>query len=133
MKKAVSFELFEPNQTMYFNIMRLKEFEDRMGIPFGRMVGQECSIKFCIIGLSVGLRHHYPQEHSDAFWAGKMDEYMENGGTLQDIFLKIAEAIGMSNALGKFTPQSADKNAIKNAEKVQTAETSENLTVSKNG
>jgi hypothetical protein len=130
MKKAVSFELFEPNQTMYFDIMRLKEFEDRMGMPFGRMVGQECSIKFCLIGLSVGLKHHYPQIKPDAFWAEKMDEYMEKGGTLEDIFLKIAEAIGMSNALGKFTPQ---PNEIKNAEKVQMAGIPEKSTASQNG
>ena len=74
--------------------------------------------------------HWYMRGAGFMVWHPKMDEYMEKGGTLEDIFLKIAEAIGMSNALGKFTPQ---PNEIKNAEKVQAAETSEKLTASQNG
>lgn len=118
MIKSVPFELFEPGQTLYFNIIRLGQLEKLLDRSLNSiMANQEIGVNFCLAGLTIGLQHHYPRA-TKQFMAEKMETYLDNGGTLDDFAMPIVLAIIESGIMGK-----ADKETdIKNVETVQEPE-----------
>lgn len=101
MKRTIPFEIFEENQTIYFDIIRLAELEKAVGMSIAEIVKkQESGINFCLCGLLVGLKHHY-HKATLAFYAEKIDEYLDKGGQLDDIAIPIIRAIVASGIFGK--------------------------------
>jgi hypothetical protein len=101
MRKTIPFELFEPNQTIYFDILRLAELETALGTAINNIVRkQDAGINFCIAGLTVGLKHHY-HKANPTFYIEKIEQYLESGGTLDDIATPIVRAIVASGIFGK--------------------------------
>jgi hypothetical protein len=101
MKKTVQFELFEPNQTIYFDILRLAELEKRLDMPIADVIRKgDAGINFCLAGLQVGLKHHYYKATPDDY-AEKIEKYLEGGGTIDEIATLIIKAIMFSGIFGK--------------------------------
>ncbi len=110
MKKTVPFEVFEKNQTIYFNILRLAELEDRLGVSINEIVKSEAGVKFCLAGLTVGMKHHYHKPTPD-FFADKIEEHLDNGGDLSDIAIPIVKAIFATGIFGKEINEGIEKRA----------------------
>lgn len=101
MKKTIPFELFEPNQYIYFDILRLAEFEKALGMSIIEIVKrQEAGLNFCLTALPIVLKHHYFKA-TPLFFAEKIEEYLEKGGSLEEIALPIIKAIFASGVFGK--------------------------------
>ena len=101
MKKTIQFELFAPNQTIYFDILRLAELEKALGMPINAIVTkQETGIGFCLTALRIGMKHHY-RKGTDDFYAEKIEKHFEDDGTLEEILVPIIRAIMASGVFGK--------------------------------
>jgi hypothetical protein len=100
MKKSIPFELFGPNQYIMFDIQRLAELERALGRDITSIVrSQYAGVDFCLAALPIGMRQHY--KAAPSVFAEKIEAYLENGGTLDDIALPIIKAIVASGILGK--------------------------------
>jgi hypothetical protein len=105
MKKTVPFDLFGAGQTIYFDILRLAELEKVLGDSIINVVRrQDAGINFCIAGLLVGLKHHY-NHPTAALIAGKIEEYLDQGGNLDELALPIVQAILATGIFGKADPE----------------------------
>lgn len=101
MKKTVPFDYFEQGQTIYFDMLRLAELEKILGDSIINVVRKnDAGANFCIAGLTVGLRHHYPKA-TPADMADKIDQCLDEGATLDDIALPIVRAVLESGIFGK--------------------------------
>ena len=113
MKKSVPFELFGENQYIMFDILRLIELEKAMGMSIMRIAAeQDISISFCINALAIGMQQHHRPDPK--YYAEKIEEYLESGGSITDIALPIIEAI---MATGIFGGTKKEKKMAKNAKK----------------
>jgi len=109
MKKTIPFDLFEQGQTIYFDILRLAEFEKAMGAPIQQIIQSgNAGINFCLAGLQVGLKHHN-RRVTPAFYADKISEYLDEGGTIDDIAVPIIRAIVASGLFGKEAADQTDE------------------------
>jgi hypothetical protein len=100
MKKTAPFELFGPNQFLMFDIMRLAELEAAMGKSIVQiMESGDAGIRFCITALPIGMKQHYHRA-TPAFFAEKIEEYLEKGGMIDDIAVPIVKAIVISGVFG---------------------------------
>ncbi|MEA4835369.1 MAG: hypothetical protein VB133_09555 [Anaeromusa sp.] len=109
MKKTVPFEFFGENQTIYFDVLRIAELEDRMKESIYEIMNKSGGMKLAVAGLTIGLRHHYPKI-TPAFVIEKMEEHFEHGGTLEELVLPVAKAISESGIFGK-KDEAKEKNA----------------------
>lgn len=110
MIKVVPFEIFEPGQTIFFDIARLAQFEKVMGTSLVKILqNDETGINFCLAGLMIGMKHHYPRG-TMPFFAEQLDAFFENGGTLIEVNVPIIEAI---MAVWGTKKESESKNAQK--------------------
>ena len=101
MKKTIPFDLFEKGQTIYFDIDRLAQLENVLGDSIINVVHRgNAGVNFCLAGLLVGLQHEYDKATRD-FYAGKIDEYLDNGGTLDELAVPIIRAVLASGIFGK--------------------------------
>ena len=113
MKKTIPFELFEENQTIYFDILRLAELEKALGDSIINVVRkQDAGINFCLAGLTVGLKHHY-HKATPAVMAEKIENYLDEGGTLDELATPIVMAIVASGIFGRQDGEEERKNAMK--------------------
>ena len=111
MIKSVPFELFAPNQYIYFDITRLAMLEKALGEPLPKIIANsEAGINFCLHGLTFGLKHHYAKA-SPQFFAEKLSEYFESGGSIEKVAVPIIEAIIVSGIFGKVDEED-EKNAV---------------------
>lgn len=111
MKKTIPFDLFEKGQTIYFDILRLAEFENVMGAPIQQIIQSgNAGINFCLAGLRVGLKHHNRRADA-AFYAEKIGGYLDDGGTIDDIAVPIIRAILASGLFGKTESAEAEETA----------------------
>ena len=109
MKKTIPFDLFEHGQTIYFDILRLAEFEKAMGAPIQQIIQSgNAGINFCLAGLQVGLKHHNRRATPD-FYAEKIGEYLDEGGAIDEIAVAIIRAIMASGLFGKEAAARADE------------------------
>lgn len=111
MKKTIPFELFEPNQTIYFDILRLAELENMLGKSIvSTFRSGEAGISFCIAGLIIGLKHHY-HKATPAFYAEKIEAYLsEPDRRIDDIALPIISAITATGIFGRQDDEESEKN-----------------------
>lgn len=111
MKKTIPFELFEQNQTIYFDILRLAELERSLGMSIVDVIKrQDAGINFCLTALPIGLKHHNFKA-TPAFYAEKIETYLDDGGSLDEIAVPIIKAIMISGIFGKeVTEQVTEKN-----------------------
>ncbi len=111
MIRSVPFELFAPNQCIYFDIARLAMLEKALGEPIPKIIANsEAGITFCLHGLTVGLKHHYAKA-SPQFFAEKLSVYFESGGSIEKVAVPIIEAIVVSGIFGKVDEED-EKNAV---------------------
>lgn len=112
MKKTIPFDLFEQGQTIYFDILRLAEFEKAMGVPIQQILHSgNAGINFCLAGLQVGLKHHN-RRATPGFYADKISEYLDEGGTIDEIAILIIRAIVASGLFGKEVTERAEENLV---------------------
>jgi hypothetical protein len=116
MKKTIPFNLFNEEQTIYFDIPRLEELELKLGDSILNVVRNgNAGIRFCIAGLKVGLKHHIKPE----IIIEKVEQYFDNGGNLDELSIPIIRAVLASGIFGKpETKESERKNVVK-AEEIQ--------------
>lgn len=101
MEKTIPFNLFKEEQNIYFNIKRLEKMELILGEPINNTIRKgNVGIHFCLAGLLVGLQHDHPKA-TDDFYCDKIDEYFDNGGTLDELATPIVRAILASGIFGK--------------------------------
>jgi hypothetical protein len=118
MKKTIPFELFAPNQTIYFDILRLAEFEKVVGMPITDIVRKgDAGVSFCLAGLQVGMKHHYHKATADIY-AEKIEKYLDDGGSIDDIAMPIIKAIMASGVFGKEVTEKVEEK-IAEAERIE--------------
>ncbi|HBR33185.1 MAG TPA: hypothetical protein DD734_01015 [Firmicutes bacterium] len=102
MKKSIPFEVFGPNQFIYFDILRLAELERALGKSVNEILQrQDVGINFCLTALPIGLKHHY-HKPTPALFAEKIEEHLaKEAASLDDIATPIAKAILASGVFGK--------------------------------
>lgn len=105
MKRTIPFDHFGAGQTIYFDIIRLAELEKVLGDSIINVVRrQDAGINFCIAGCLIGLKHHYTRPTA-ALMAEQIEEYLDNGGNLDELALPIVQAILATGIFGKADPE----------------------------
>ncbi|HOQ37929.1 MAG TPA: hypothetical protein PLR73_09505 [Acetivibrio sp.] len=108
MKKTVPFELFGSNQFIMFDILRLAELEKIMGVSIMKIVAeQDISVNLCINALAVGMQQHHRPDPK--YYAEKIGEHLEKGGSLMDIAIPIIEAIAATGIFGNAKNEESDE------------------------
>ncbi|TWH49593.1 hypothetical protein [Sporomusa sp. KB1] len=100
MKNSIPFELFDKNQYLYFDIQRLSELERVTGKSIINIANLEVGVNFCLLGLQIGLKHHHHKATLE-FYAEKIEKYLEEGGSINEIGILIAKAIAATGIYGK--------------------------------
>ncbi len=109
MKKSIPFELFGPNQYIMFDILRLAELERALGRDITDVIRrQDAGVGFCLTALPIGMKQHFHKATPQDF-AEKIEAYLENGGTLDDIAVPIVKSIMASGIFGKEVSEKASK------------------------
>ena len=100
MKKTVPFELFDKNQYLMFDILRLAALETSLGqsLPTAFRAGN-AGVNFCLAALPIGLAQHY-HKPTPAMFVEKIENYLDNGGTLDEIATPILRAIIATGIMG---------------------------------
>lgn len=107
MKRNVPFEYFGEGQYLEFTIGSLREFEKAMGnMAIADILENINSLSALTTGLMVGLKHHY-RNKPISFFDQKIEEYLDNGGDLSDLFLPLAKAVMASGIFGKTVTDAA--------------------------
>lgn len=100
MKKTVPFELFGANQYLEFDMVGLAALERSMGISIpSLMASQDIGVDFILRALPIAMRKHYFNKPVD-FWAGMVQEYLDAGGSLEEIAIPLVRAIAISGVMG---------------------------------
>lgn len=101
MKKTVPFETFGANQYLMFDILRLAELERVIGKSIDQLLNtQDVGIDFALKALPIAMKQHYNRETPE-FFAAKIEEHLESGGTFNDISVPLVRALLVSGILGK--------------------------------
>ncbi len=100
MKKTVPFEIFGPNQYLMFDIGRLAELEQALGHSIIDVaVKQDIGVNFCLTALPIAMKQHYRPDRN--LFANKIEEFIENGGSISDITVPLVKAIAATGIFGK--------------------------------
>lgn len=123
MKKSIPFELFGPNQYIYFDILRLAELERALGQSINEVVQrQDVGINFVLAALQIGMKQHF-HKPTPAFFAQKIEEHLaKEGASLDDIAVPIVKAIMVSGIFGKEVADRAMRLAEEEEEKEEETE-----------
>ena len=101
MKRTIPFNAFGADQTIYFDISRLVQFERLMGKSIMSILASgDVGLNFIVNGLVIGLKHHY-NNASPQFIENKLDDFFSNGGTIDEVTIPIIQAITASGIFGK--------------------------------
>lgn len=101
MKKTVPFEIFGANQYLSFNILDLAKLEQKTGKTIDQIIAtQDVGINFALLALPIAMNQHYHNETPE-FFAAKIEEHLESGGTFNDISVPLVRALLVSGILGK--------------------------------
>ena len=99
MKKTIPFELFGPNQFLMFDILRLEELENAMGCSIDSIAAKgETGVRFCLAALPIAMKQHY--KPNKAFFVARIQEHLDNGGTLTEIAIPLIQAIRVTGLYG---------------------------------
>lgn len=105
MKRSVPFEHFKEGEYIYFDVARLAELEERMGESIvGLFRKNVTSIKLCVNGILVGLKHHYPTAKPSEIM-DLIQEHFDKGGCIDDIATPIIKAIMDTGIFGGKTAE----------------------------
>lgn len=100
MKKTIPFELFGPNQYLMFDILRLAELERVLGKPIAQVIAsQDIGVDFVLKSLPIAMKQHYRE--TPEFFANKIEEHLDGGGSFDDVAVPLVRAILASGLLGK--------------------------------
>lgn len=100
MKKTIPFNFFEEGQTIYFNSIRFEELESLTNKSIGDILNSTMSIGLLVSALSIGLKHHYAKKPK-SFYYEKIDEFIDNGGNVMDLWQAFTKSILASGLFGK--------------------------------
>ncbi len=116
MKKNIPFTLFGENQYIMFDILRLAELERALGMPINQVVQrQDAGVNFCLTALPIGMKQHYRPDPK--IYADKIEQYLEQGGAIDEIAIPIVKAIIASGIFGKTAQEEAEKFEVGEEEK----------------
>jgi hypothetical protein len=108
MKKTVPFELFEENQYLMLDILRLAELERAMGCTVIDIAQRrDAGVNFCLTALPIAMKQHYRPDPT--FYAAKIEAYLESGGILDDIAVPLVKAIAASGVFGQGMKESIEQ------------------------
>jgi len=100
MKNEINFDLFTEGEKIYFNNSRMREFEKAIGrsiMPDTFLLTAKLNFDETLIGLVIGLRHHYPKATIESV-CEKLDTYFDETGkgiaVATDLVLKAIIATG---------------------------------------
>ena len=82
MRKEIKFDLFAEGETIYFNNIRMKQFEKAIGrsiMPDTFLLTAKFTFDETIAGLIIGLKHHYPKATTESV-CEKLDDYFDKTG-----------------------------------------------------
>jgi hypothetical protein len=100
MNKSIPFEVLGPNQFIMFDIQRLAELEKAMGQTITSIANrQDVGVNFCLTALPIGMKQHY--RPNTEFYAQRIQEHLDNGGTIDDFAVPLVKAIAASGIFGK--------------------------------
>jgi hypothetical protein len=101
MRKEIKFDLFNEGETIYFNNLRLNQFEKAIGrsiMPDEFLMKAKFNQNETLQGLLIGLRHHYPKATFETV-CEKVDNYFDETGkgigVISDLVLKAIVATGI--------------------------------------
>lgn len=100
MKRSVPFEYFGEGQYLEFTIGSLRELEKAMGMIIGEIMQNHNSLTVLTTGLMIGLKHHYRNKPIN-FFDRKLEEFMDDGGNINEMFLPLNRAIMVSGIFGR--------------------------------
>ena len=108
MKRSVAFEYFGAGQYLEFTIGGLRELEKALGgMAIGEIIQNIGSLSVLSAGLMIGLRHHY-RNRPLSFFDDKIEEHLDNGGKLEELFLPLAKALMVTGVFGKHIADAAE-------------------------
>nr|DAQ36645.1 MAG TPA: tail assembly chaperone [Caudoviricetes sp.] len=100
--KKIPFNYIEEGQELYFNVERLMQVESALKMPVGKIVKeQDLGVNIMVTLLSIGLRQH--GIHEPKWYAGKLQNFINDGFDLQNIQIDIVKALAGSGILGRET------------------------------
>lgn len=109
MARTVLFEFFGEGQYLEFKIGGLRELEKVLGdMPISEIIVKLTSVSVLSAGLMVGLRHHY-RNRPIGFFDDLIEKHLDNGGSLEDLWVPLGKAILVSGAFGKKIADEAEK------------------------
>jgi hypothetical protein len=111
MIKKIPFDLFKEGHTIYFDIVRIIELEERLGDSILNVIRRnEAGMKFCLNGLIVGLKHNYEGLVTPDMIIEKIEKYFDNGGNLDQLAVPVIRALLDSGILGRKQKENERKN-----------------------
>ena len=118
MKKTIPFEVFGPNQYLYFDIKRLMKLEQLLGKSISNVIAtHDITLGFIINALMVGLAQH--SNETAAQWTAKVEKFFDDGGSIEDLGVPLIKAIIASGIFGKIETEGngdEEKNSSEAAE-----------------
>lgn len=103
MKRKIPFELFGEKQELCFTITGIAELEKAMGKSIQQIVKSgNAGVDFCLTALPIALKRINPHIYLE-----KIEKYLDEGGTIDELATPLVYAIAASGVLGKEASHSA--------------------------
>ena len=100
MGKKIPCDWFGEGESLYFNIMRLAEFEKTVGRPLQRLLIEGFYLDDLFVAYEIALRHE--KKRSQQFYIDKIQHLVEDKGlTIADLTFPIQKALAASGVAGK--------------------------------
>lgn len=100
MGKKIPCDWFGEGEFLYFNIMRLAEFEKTVGRPLQRLLFEGYYLDDLFVAYEIALRHE--KKRSPQFYIDRIQHLVEKEGlTISDLTLPIQKALVASGVAGK--------------------------------
>lgn len=100
MTKKISCDYFGEGETLYFNIMRLAEFEKSIGRPLQRLFIEGFFLDDLFVAYEIALRHE--GRRKPQFYVDKIQELVEKKGlSISELTTPIQKALIASGVAGK--------------------------------
>ncbi len=97
MKRTIPFDLFGEKQNLCFTITGISQLEMAMGKSIQQILRTgDAGVSFCLAALPIALR-----KISAKICKDKIEEYIENGGSIDELATPVVHAIAISGIIGK--------------------------------
>lgn len=97
MKRKIPFDLFGEKQELCFTIMGIAELEKTMGKSIQQIMRSgNAGVEFCLAAFPIALKRLNPHIYLE-----KIEKYLEDGGTIDEVATPLVYAVAASGVLGK--------------------------------